>query len=59
MNQILKKSHDKSFIKRFHVTSRYAEQIFKEGSNKVVLQVMELEDRELIAEIIDRADYHE
>lgn len=57
INHILKKTHKRSFIKRFHVTSRFSDSVFKENGNYVVLQVMEISDQELIAELIKKEDY--
>lgn len=56
-NQILKKSHEGSFIKRFHVSSRFADSVFAECGEYVVLQVMEMSNQELIAELIKKEKY--
>lgn len=56
-NKILKKTHKKSFMKLFHVSSRFAETIFRDGGMYVTLQIMEISDQELIAELIDKEEY--
>lgn len=44
-------------MKLFHVTSRFAETVFRDGGMYVTLQIMELSDQELIAELIDKEEY--
>ena len=62
------KSLPKSFFKRFHLNSQYAENILcsnpyykVEGTRiaAVILQIMVCGDMEVIAEIIDEKDYEE
>lgn len=54
---ILKKTHPKSYIRRFHVKSSFADKVFKEKGDYIVLQVMEISNSELIAELITKENY--
>lgn len=56
MKGIIQKTEKHSFFVRFHVNSNFSEKVFGEGSRYVVLQIMELADLELIAELILRED---
>lgn len=62
------KTHDKSFFKRFHLKSRFAEVILNSNPSMtirykdvccVVLQIMMCGDMEVLAEIVQKTDYEE
>lgn len=53
------KTHDKSYIDRFHITSQKAKSVFDGNSNIVVLQAMNSHDGYLLVEVISKKDYEQ
>ena len=62
-DNVLCKTHPKSYMKSFHITSDFADSIFSEkqksyrGSECVVLQVTHMRKGWLLAEIVSKEDY--
>ncbi len=53
------KTHNKSYIDRMHINSQLAKDVFRKGSDKVILQAMNSHDGYLLVELIDKKDYEE
>lgn len=51
------KNYKNSSFERFHLDSRFADEVFSEDSKYVVLQIMLCGDREVIAELMNKSDF--
>ena len=56
MEQILKKSHKKSWFDKFSITSNFATEIFSEKSNIIILQATVF-GKDFVAEVVRKEDY--
>lgn len=51
------KTHEKSYIARFHIDSQRAKDVFIKHGDNVVLQVMNSHDGYLLTELVSKEDY--
>lgn len=51
------KTYKDSYFKRFNLSSRFADEVFKENADKVVIQMTICGSMEVIAELIDKEKY--
>jgi len=52
------KTYKESYFQRFHLKSRLSDDLLKEGSSNVVIQLMVCGDMEVIAEIMPKERYN-
>lgn len=56
MDNILKRTHDKSYFQYFHYESPYAKNtVFKEGSSVLVLQIMKIDSDHCLVELVNKS----
>lgn len=51
------KTHPKSWFKRYHLKSTYADIIHDPNTNTVILQSMIVGDMEVLSELVDKKEF--